>query len=76
VTLNESCFYYITDHELIWLPPDGKVPDRECVTIESKKGMLTIVGGPTGFAMMSALENGCKFNAGYYVSEVLTPLSE
>jgi histone-lysine N-methyltransferase SETMAR len=27
-------------------------------------------------AFATALENGCKFNAGYYVSKVLTPLSE
>jgi transposase len=26
--------------------------------------------------VVTALENGCKFNAGYYVSKVLTPLSE
>jgi hypothetical protein len=38
--------------------------------------MLTIVWDPTGFAVVTALENWCKFNAGYYVSEVLTPLSE
>jgi hypothetical protein len=38
--------------------------------------MLTIVWGPTGFAVVIALESGCKFNAGYDVSKVLTPLSE
>jgi hypothetical protein len=37
VTLDESWFDYSTDHELIWLPPDGKVPDREHITIESRK---------------------------------------
>jgi hypothetical protein len=31
---------------------------------------------PTGFAAVTALESGCKFNAGYYVTKVLTPLSE
>jgi histone-lysine N-methyltransferase SETMAR len=38
--------------------------------------MLTIVWDPTEFAVVIALDSGCKFNAGYYVSELLTPLSE
>jgi hypothetical protein len=66
----------MTDHELLWLPIHGKVPDRERVTIQSRKVMLTIVCGPTGFAVVTAIKTGCKFNAGYYVSNVPTPLSE
>jgi hypothetical protein len=38
--------------------------------------MLTIVWLSIGFAVVTALDRGCKFNAGYYVSKVLTPLSE
>jgi histone-lysine N-methyltransferase SETMAR len=38
--------------------------------------MLIIVWDQREFAVVTALDNGCKFNAGYYVSEVLTPLSE
>jgi hypothetical protein len=38
--------------------------------------MLTIICSPTGFAVVAALESGRKFNAGYYVSKLLTPLSE
>jgi hypothetical protein len=30
----------------------------------------------TGFAVVIAIERGCKSNTGYYVSDVLTPLSE
>jgi hypothetical protein len=41
-----------------------------------KNVMLTTVWCPTGFAVVSSLESECKFNAGYYVSEVLAPLSE
>jgi hypothetical protein len=36
-TLDESWFDYITDYELILLPHDGKIPDREPFTIESRK---------------------------------------
>jgi histone-lysine N-methyltransferase SETMAR len=38
--------------------------------------MLTIVWDPTEFAVVTALDSGCKFTRGYYVSKVLTPLSE
>jgi hypothetical protein len=38
--------------------------------------MLNIVWSPTEFAVVTALESGCKFNAGYYVSKMLTLLSE
>jgi hypothetical protein len=38
--------------------------------------MLIIVWDPAEFAVVTAIDGGCKFNAGYYVSEVLTPLSE
>jgi hypothetical protein len=41
--VDESWFYYITDHELIGLPPDGKGPDREPATVQSNKMMLTTV---------------------------------
>jgi hypothetical protein len=35
--LDESWFYFIPDHELIWLLTGGKVPDRERVTIQSNE---------------------------------------
>jgi histone-lysine N-methyltransferase SETMAR len=38
--------------------------------------MLTIVWDPTEFAVVTVLESGCKFNAGYSASKVLTPFSE
>jgi hypothetical protein len=38
--------------------------------------MVTIVWDPTEFAVVTAIDSGSKFNAGYYVREVLTPLSE
>jgi hypothetical protein len=60
VTLDESWFDCITGHEPIWLPPDGKVPDRERVTIQSKNVMLTFAWGPTGFAGMTALKSGAN----------------
>jgi hypothetical protein len=36
MTLDESWFYYITDYELILFSPDGEVPDRERVIVQSE----------------------------------------
>jgi hypothetical protein len=38
--------------------------------------MLTIVWNPRAFPLIRVLENGCKFNAGYYVAEILELLSQ
>jgi hypothetical protein len=37
--------------------------------------MLTIVWNPRGFHLIKVLEKGRKFNAGYYIAEILEPLS-
>jgi hypothetical protein len=38
--------------------------------------MLTIVWNPCGFHLIKVLEKDCKFNAGYYIAEILEPLSQ
>jgi histone-lysine N-methyltransferase SETMAR len=38
--------------------------------------MISIVWDSTESAVVTAIDSGCKFNAGYYVSKGLTPLSE
>jgi hypothetical protein len=38
--------------------------------------MLTIIWNPRGFHLIKVLEKGRKFNAGYYVAEILDPLSQ
>jgi hypothetical protein len=38
--------------------------------------MLTIVWNPRGFHLIKVLEIGRKFNAGYYIAEILEPLSQ
>jgi hypothetical protein len=38
--------------------------------------MLTIVWNPTGFYRIVALPKGVKFNADYYISQILDPLTE
>jgi hypothetical protein len=38
--------------------------------------MLTIVWNPRGFHLIKVIEKGRKFNAGYYIAEILEPLSQ
>jgi ABC-type uncharacterized transport system YnjBCD substrate-binding protein len=67
VTLDESWFYLNTNHELIWLQPDGEIPERERRTIHSENVMLTIVWNPSGFHLINVLPKRFKFNASFYV---------
>jgi hypothetical protein len=76
VTLDESWFYLHTDHELIWAQPDAEVPERELRTVKSQKAMLTLVWNPGGFHLVNILLKGFKFNASYYVTQILDPLSK
>jgi hypothetical protein len=76
VTLDKLWFYYIADHGLILFFPHGKMPDLERVTVQSTKVMLPIMWDPNAFAVVTAIESECKFNAGYCVSKILTPLPE
>jgi hypothetical protein len=78
VTLDESWFYLNlnTDHELIWLQPDGEIPERERRTIQLEKVMLTIVWNPSGFHLINVLPKGLKFNASFYITQILGPLSD
>jgi hypothetical protein len=38
--------------------------------------MLTIIWNPRGFHLIKVLEEGRKFNACYYIAEILEPLSQ
>jgi hypothetical protein len=64
------------DYEFVWLPRDEKFPGREQHTIQSKNFMLTIVWNLRRFHLTKVLEKGHKFNAGYYIVEILEPLSQ
>jgi hypothetical protein len=75
VTLDESWFYLSMYYEFVWLPRDEKVPEKERHN-SIKKFMLTIVWNPCGFHLVKVLEKGRKFNAGYYIAEILEPLSQ
>jgi hypothetical protein len=55
---------------------DMKKFPKENDTPFNRKFMLTIVWNPCGFHLITVLEDGRKFNAGYYIAEILEPLSQ
>jgi hypothetical protein len=56
--------------------PDAEIPGRERHTVQSQKVMLAIVWNPGGFHLANILPKGFKFNANYYVTEILDCLSK
>jgi hypothetical protein len=48
ITRDESWFYFTTDHERIWLPEGTEAPERERITVQSRKTMAAIAWNPTG----------------------------
>jgi hypothetical protein len=49
---------------------------KENDTQFNQKIMLTIVWNPRGFHLIKVLEKGHKPNTGYYITEILEPLSQ
>jgi len=76
VTLDESWFYFTTDYEAMWLSSSETPPDRERHMVTSPKLMLTIVWNPDGFHVINVLPKGQKFNASYYVENILERVSQ
>jgi hypothetical protein len=76
VTLDEAWFYLFIDHELIWLRPEDEAPQKEKKIVLSLKMMLTVVWNTHGFHLIDVLPKSSKFNAGHYISHILSPLPE
>jgi histone-lysine N-methyltransferase SETMAR len=76
MTLDKSWFYLHTDHELTWAQPDAEIPEREWHTVQSQKVMFTLVWNSGSFHLVNILPKGFKFNASYYVTQILDPLSK
>jgi hypothetical protein len=55
----------MTDYERIWLPEGAEAPERERITVQSRKMNVTIVWNPAEFYRIVALSKGMKFNADY-----------
>jgi hypothetical protein len=72
ITLDESRFYFSTDHEQIWLRPDQEPPERVKHTIQDKKIMVTIAWNALGFPFVETLPKGRRFHAEYDRDNILT----
>jgi hypothetical protein len=76
VTGDESWFYLSTDSEFVWLPHDEKFQKENDTQFNRKKFVFTIVWNPRVFYLIKVLKKGRKFNSGYYIAEILEPLSQ
>jgi histone-lysine N-methyltransferase SETMAR len=76
MTLDESWFYLCTSHEIVWLQTGQQPPDRVKHMIGDRKMMITIVWNLHGFHLVDGLPKGQKFNASYYIDNLLQPLLE
>jgi hypothetical protein len=63
IILDESRFCFTTDQERIWLPEGTEAQEREQITVQSRKMMLTIVWNSPGLYWIVALPKGRKFTA-------------
>jgi hypothetical protein len=71
VTLDEAWFYFLNQHEQIWLPDQEDPPTTQRQTINSRKAMLTVVWNPHGFHLVSLLSKGQKWTSQYYIDHIL-----
>jgi hypothetical protein len=67
ITLDESWIYLLCVHDLMLTAPGEFVADRERLSVQSSKFMLTVVWPPIGFHVLKALPKGRRFNAQYYI---------
>ena len=71
MTLDEAWFYFVNQHEQIWLPEDEDPPTIARPMISSAKTMLTVVWNPHGFHVVKVLPKGCKWTSQYYIENIL-----
>jgi hypothetical protein len=74
ITLDESWFYFSTDHKHIWLRPHQEPHERAKHTIQDKKIMVTIAWNALRLHLVEAFPKGRHFNAENYRDNILTKL--
>jgi hypothetical protein len=60
----------------MWTVPGEIVVNRERHTIQSPKFMLVVVCNPIGFHVLKAVPKGGKFNAQYYINDIMVVISD
>jgi histone-lysine N-methyltransferase SETMAR len=74
VALDESWFYFATDHEQIWMRPEEEPPAHSRRIIQDRKIMVTVAWNPLGFHIVKALPIRGSFDAEYYHDNILAEL--
>ena len=60
----------------MWVASGNEPSKREKKMIGSEKVLLSVYWNPNGFLLIDALPKGSKFNADYYINNILIPLTE
>jgi hypothetical protein len=72
--LDKAWFYLSPDHESISLSPDEEATQKGTKRKSSPKMMLMVIWKPRRFHVIDIRPKGRKFQAGYYISHIPSPL--
>jgi hypothetical protein len=70
LTGDESWFFYVNDHQELWLPPDSEAPEVSLRLISTPKVIITLFWNTSGLHVSDFLV-GESFNAQYFVRNIL-----
>jgi hypothetical protein len=73
LTNDESWFFYMNEHQKLWLRPDAKASEVTRRLINTSKVMITLFWNTFGLQISNFLE-GESFNAEYFVRNILNPV--
>jgi hypothetical protein len=74
ITLDQSWFYFSTDHEHTRLCPEEQPPEMPKQAIQGRKMMPTITWNPLRFQLLEAPSKGRTFNAEHNRDNILMAL--
>jgi transposase len=70
LTGDESWFFYVNEHQKLWLPPDSEAPEVSRRLISTPKVMITLFWNTSGLHVSDFLA-GESFNAEYFVRDIM-----
>jgi hypothetical protein len=76
LTGDESWFYFIINHDHIWLPGEALTPTGPRQTINTPKRTPARFWSPLGFPLVQLLLKGQHFNAGYFCENILQEINQ
>jgi hypothetical protein len=76
LTGDESWFFYYTERDSVWLPPDIEVHEVARRLINTPKVMVTVFWNPTGIHILHCLPEDRLFNTAYFIDHVLSKIKK